>query len=365
MNYQDFFSDIEDFRVEGRCLHLLSDILMLSLCAVLCGAEDYEDIENYGKHKEDFLREFLELPYGIPSHDTIDRVFRHINPTQFVHCLQRWSREILDYLSYYQLNIDGKVLRGTNPSGRKKGGICLINAWASEQGLFMGQLRSEAKSNEKTAIPELLAGLDLENALVSIDAIACQSSVTRQIKAQKGDYLLALKKNQKSLYEQVVTEIARVDADIVADVWEDFGSGRIEKRVCKVIHQLDFIDDLADWQGIASVIQVVAHRETKTKKQEETRYYLSSLAEDAHTFNRLIRNHWSIENQLHWHLDVSFREDQSRVRKDHGPENMALLRKTALQILKQVEDKQSIKSRRKMAGWDDEYLLNILKIADF
>ncbi|MGL6140203.1 MAG: ISAs1 family transposase, partial [Planktothrix sp.] len=234
MEWQSFFSEVPDFRINRGKLHQLSDILMLSLCAVLRGAEDFEDIENYGKEKETFLCSFLELPNGIPSHDTIDRVFRYLDGEQFSASLTRWSREILDFMDFYQVNIDGKILRGTNPSGKKKGGLCLVSAWASAQGLSLGQLKTAEKSNEKTAIPALIASLDLQDALVSIDAIGTTAAVAGQLISKGADYILAVKKNQKTAFEQVEDWFAKHQASFEQDSWTDFGSGRIEKRLCSV-----------------------------------------------------------------------------------------------------------------------------------
>ncbi|MEM6846297.1 MAG: ISAs1 family transposase [Bacteroidota bacterium] len=312
MEYQEFFLEVEDFRVQGRCLHLLEDILMLSSCAVICGhrggAEDFEDIENYGQQKKDFLRGFLKLPNGIPSHDTIDRVFHHLEPRSLSLALYRWSSELLDFLSSYQINVDGKVLRGTAKAGKRTSDLCLVSAWV--QGLSLGQVRVDEKSNEKTAIPELLNDLDLENAVVSIDAVAYHSSMADQIVAVQEDYLLVLsriakRKNQKTLYEQVTSEVKRQEIGLEKDVWEDFGSGRIEKRVCYVLKGLQFIEALDDWTDVKAVVMIEAQREKNEKVTSETRYYLSSLDESAIAFNRLVRSHrpatrWAIENRLHW-----------------------------------------------------------------
>ncbi|MFP4096958.1 MAG: ISAs1 family transposase [Cyclobacteriaceae bacterium] len=263
------------------------------------------------------------------------------------------------------------MLRGTAEAGRPTSGICLVSAWVADQTLSLGQVKVDEKSNEKTAIPELLDDLDLENAVVSIDAVACNPSIAEQIMEKQGDYLLALnriaeRKNHRKLYEQVSSEVESQKSALEHHVWEDFGNGRIEKRTCYVLKDLQFLDDLQDWTGVNSVVMVEAQREKNGKQTLETRYYLSSLDESAVELNRLVRSHWSIENQLHrratpWQLDVSFREDQSRTRKYNAPENMATLRKTALQALKQVNDKQSIKSRRKIAGWNDEYLVQVLQ----
>lgn len=361
MEWKKFFEEVPDFRLNRRKLHKLGDILMLSLCAVLSGAEDFEDMENYGKQKEDFLRQFLELPNGIPSHDTINRVYNRLDKDKFAESLHRWSREILDFMEYYQLNIDGKVLRGTGQAGKKHAGICLVSAWAEEQRLVLGQKRTEEKSNEKTAIPELLEELDLQGALVSIDAIACSVKTAEIIIRKGGNYLLSLKKNQKHLFEQVSEYMQKQKKVLPQDEWQDFGSGRIEKRVCYVCDKLDLLDDLANWPEIKQVIMVEASREKDGKLQKQTRFYLSSLSTDASTSNKLVRNHWGIENNLHWMLDVVFSEDQSRTRNGNAPENMTTLRKTALQLLNQQTDKQSIKSRRKIAAWNNDYLLQLLK----
>jgi predicted transposase YbfD/YdcC len=365
MEWQKYFEEVPDFRLDRKKLHQLSDILMLSLCAILSGAEDFEDMETYGRQKEGFLRQFLALANGIPSHDTINRVYNRLDKEKFAACLYRWSQELLDFLDYYQVNIDGKVLRGTSQAGQNKSGICVVSAWAQEQRLVLGQRKVAGKSNEKTAIPELLDSLDLSGAVVSIDAIACTEKIADQITEKGGYYLLALKRNQKQLFEQVRAYMVQQKAAFAKDEWVDFGSGRIEKRVCYVSERLDLMDDLASWPGISRVVMVEARREKASKIEEQTRFYLSSLPTTAAAFNRLIRSHWGIENNLHWMLDVVFGEDQSRTRKGNAPENMATLRKMALQVLNQNQDKQSIKSRRKIAAWNDEYLLKLLKNLTF
>ena len=205
---------------------------MLSLCAVLSGADDFEDMENYGRQKEGFLRQFLVLPNGIPSHDTINRVFNRLDKDKFADCLYRWSQELLDFFEYYQVNIDGKVLRGTAKSTQKKSGICLVSAWAQAQRLVLGQRTVSGKSNEKTAIPELITSLDLQAAVVSIDAVACTEKIAGQIVAKGAHYLLALKQNQKQLFEQVSEHLLKHKAGLDKNEWLDFGSGRLEKRTC-------------------------------------------------------------------------------------------------------------------------------------
>jgi predicted transposase YbfD/YdcC len=361
MEWQKFFSKVSDFRLERRKLHQLSDILMLSLCAVVSGADDFEDMENYGKQKEVFLRQFLELPNGIPSHDTINRVYNGLDQEQFGACLYEWSRELLDFMDFYQVNIDGKVLRATGQSGSKHAGICLVSAWVEKQRLVLGQQKVDEKSNEKTAIPALLESLDLQDALVSIDAVACNEQTAEKITSKGGHYLLALKKNQKQLYEQVSEWMFKHKGHLPKDEWLDFGSGRIEKRTCYVLEDLTLLDDLAHWPAVKRVVMIQASQEKNGKTRQETRFYLSSWAADAASFNQAVRNHWGIENKLHWMLDVVFKEDQNRTRTGNAPANLATLRKTALQVLQQATDKESIKSRRMIAAWNDNYLLHLLQ----
>ncbi len=361
MEWQKFFEGVPDFRLERRKRHKLGDILMLSLCAILSGADDFEDMETYGRQKEAFLRQFLELPNGIPSHDTINRVYNRLDKDKFGECLHRWSRELLDFFGYYQLNVDGKVLCGTGQSGSRNAGICLVSAWAQQQRLVLGQRKTQEKSNEKTAIPELLGSLDLEGALVSVDAVACSVNVAELIIGQGGHYLLALKKNQKQLYEQVSEHMQRNKQALEQERWQDFGSGRIEERVCYVCDRLELLDGLDAWPAISRVVMVEASREKDGVVKSQTRFYLSSLPAGPEEFNRLVRGHWGVENNLHWMLDVVFGEDRSRTRKGNGAENLATARKMALQLLNQQTDKQSIKSRRKIAAWNDQYLFQMLQ----
>ncbi len=363
MDWKKTFEELPDFRREHVFKkHLLSDILTLSLCATICGAENDEEIETYGKEKEDFLRTFLELPNGIPSHDTITRVFRHLDNEKFASCLYRYSDELKVFLEENHISIDGKVCRATNKKGKKKDGICIITAWACEQQLCLGQLKVEKKSSEKTAIPLLIEDLDIENSIVSIDAIANTPSIAEQIVDKGGDYILSLKKNQGNTFEQVSNYMLRNQKHLELDKNVDFGSGRIETRQCYVLDKhLELIESVLAWKNIKSVVMVHAVRDLGNKIQGEYRFYLSSKKESANYFNRKIREHWSIENQLHWHLDVSFDEDRYRTKMGNGCENHNTLKKIALQVLKQQSDKHSIKERRKKAGWNDQYLLKTIK----
>lgn len=364
MKIQKIFAEVADFRREHVFKkHLLSDILVLSLCASLSGAETDEDIESYGQEKLSFLKTFLELPNGIPSHDTITRVFRHLDKDAFSNCLFKYSKDIMEFLNEHHISIDGKVCRATNKGGKKKNGICIVTAWACEQNLCLGQLKTEEKSNEKTAIPALIDEVDVKGSVVSIDAIANSPSVATQIIDKGGDYILSLKKNQKTVFEQVASHMQRNLSILEMDSNVDFGSGRIETRTCYVTKDLTFIEGVLAWKGIKSVIMVHATREIRGQLQEENRFYLSSKDQSPKYFNHRIREHWSIENQLHWHLDVSFNEDRCRTKMGNGCENHNTLRKITLQMLQQQNDKHSIKVRRKKAGWNDKYLMEIINNA--
>lgn len=361
MDLQKIFSEVPDFRLNRRKLHLLSDILVISLCGVISGANDFEDIAEYGRQKQDFLSKFLALPNGIPSHDTFNRVFRYLDPQSFNSCLVKWSSEILSCLDFYQVNIDGKVLRATAKEGRKKSGLCLISAWVSEQNVSLGQLKTPTKSSEKTAIPELIANLDIKNALVSIDAIACSKSIASQIIEKGADYLLALKNNNKGLYEQVSHWMKNRKAYFDKDESIDFGSGRIERRNCYVCQELLFLDNLDGWKDIKSVIMIEASQEKNGIVSNETRFYLSSKSESASFFNKAVRNHWKIESTLHWQLDISFLEDRQRGHMNNAAENMATLRKMSLQLILKSKGTKSVKTTRNKAAWNNEVLINILK----
>ena len=362
MELSTIFSKVPDPR---RCTllkrHLLSDILLLSLFATLSGCDSDEEIEECGKNKGDFLREFLFLPNGIPSHDTITRVLKAVDQTAFSACLYRHSRYLCDFLEEHHISVDGKVLRATAQHGKRNSGVCVVTAWACEQQLVLGQLKTEKKSNEKTAIPALLAELDLKEALVSIDAIANGPAIAEQIVGQQGHYLLSLKRNQKHTFDQVHDYMMAHHSGMPDSKHVDFGSGRIETRTCYVCERTDLLEAAQAWKNIQSIIMVHAVRETNSEEQEEYRFYLSDKVQSPAYFNAKVREHWGIENQLHWHLDVSFQEDTCRTNTKNGAENRNTLRKLALQLLKQMDDKHSIRVRRKKAGWDDDYLRQIIR----
>jgi len=364
MKLTEIFKEVPDFRVQGRTDHLLEEILVISLCGVLSGAEDFEEIAEYGIQKQDFLSQFLILPNGIPSHDTFNRIFRYMDTQSFEDCLVKWSEEIIKELSDYQINIDGKVLRATGKRGKKTAALCLVSAWVSEHCLSLGQSKVAKKSNEKTAIPDLINQVDVKGALVSIDAMGCHSSIANLIRKNEADYLLALKKNQKGLYEEVHDWMITRKSDFEKDVQVDYVGGRIEQRTTYVCKDLRFIDELNDWPDAARLIMVDCKRTFKNGEEKEsskTRFYVSSKRENASYFGTCTRNHWSIENQLHWYLDVVFHEDLQRVRKDNAPDNMATLRKMALQLLLKHKGKDSLKKVRKRAAWNEQFLVQVLQ----
>lgn len=365
MKLKEIFNEVPDFRVKGRTDHILSEILVISLCGVLSGAEDFEEIAEYGRQKEKFLRQFLDLPNGIPSHDTFNRVFRYLDKKSFESCLLKWSKEIIEGLEHYQVNIDGKVLRATGKRGKKTAALCLVSAWVSEHCLSLGQSKVAKKSNEKTAIPDLIKSLDVKGAIISIDAMGCHSKIAGLIRENEADYLLALKKNQKGIYEEVhdwMSGSRKVEFE--KDTQIDYVGGRIEKRTTYVCDDLRFIDELSNWPDCERLVMVECERTFKNEPEKTsiaTRFYLSSKNEGAAYFGICTRNHWSIENQLHWYLDVVFHEDLQRVQMDNAPENMSTLRKMALQLLLKHKNKDSLKKVRKRAAWNEQFLVEVLK----
>ena len=363
MKLVEIFEKVADFRVVNRSWHKLSEILVLSLCALLSGADDFEEIEEYGHQKEDFLRGFLELENGIPSHDTINRVFRLLNKSSLESCLRTYSQEIMEGLKNRQINIDGKVLRATGKRGKKTAALCLVNAWIAESCLSLGQVKVNKKSNEKTAIPEIIENIDIRGALVSIDAMGCDKKIANLIRENGGHYLLALKKNQKGLYEEVHDWMKSRKEAMISFEQQDYVGGRIEKRRTYVTQNLTYIDESLDWRDSTSIIMVEGERKFKNGEQKDTfqtRFYISSAMGDAKYFGAAVRNHWSIENQLHWFLDIIFNEDRQRVREGNAPDNMAIMRKMALQILLQNKGSSSLKKVRKRAAWNDDFLLKML-----
>jgi len=363
----EHFDTLQDPRIERTKLHPLLDIITLTICAVICGAEGPADIEQYGQEKYDWLKTFLALPNGIPSHDTIGRVLARLDPKQFQSCFLRWIRDICQLRSGEVVPIDGKTVRHSYDTELGQSAIHMVSAWAATNRLVLGQVKVSAKSNEITAIPELLDVLDIADCIVTIDALGCQKDIAAQIIEKDADYVLALKGNQEHLYDDVKrlfdTLFQQEVAPSTLDYYETTESshGRVEVRRYWTTSALDTLRTKEHWRGLQTVGLVEAERTLNGETTLEQRYYLVSLPNDARTFGTSVRAHWGIENLVHWVLDVAFREDMSRIRMDHGPENFALIRHIALNLLRQETSyKGSIKTKRLKAGWNNAYLKKVL-----
>lgn len=364
----EHFSNINDPRIERRKLHKLIDIITISICAVICGADTWSDIELFGSSKHEWFKQFLELPNGIPSHDTFARVFARLNPEEFQKSFISWIQSISKLTSQEIVAIDGKTLRGSYDTSDDKAAIHMVSAWAAANCLVLGQVKVDEKSNEITAIPKLLKVLCLQGCIVTIDAIGCQKEIVKQIVEQDGDYVISLKKNQNSLYERVENLFKeainnRFQGVEYSEIRRDeSGHGRHEIRQCVILSNIqDLIDPEGKWSKIRSVGMINSWRTENEKTTLETRYFISSLPNNAELLAQSVRTHWNIENKLHWVLDVQFNEDSSRIRKDNAPHNLAIIRHIALNLLNQDKTvKAGVKRKRNKAGWDNEYLEKIL-----
>jgi len=365
----DRLQEISDPRVERTKRHLLVDILVIAICAVICGAESWEEIAEFGRAKREWFSRFLELPHGIASHDTFRRVFLLLKAEEFERTFLEWVKAAVKLSQGAVVNIDGKELCGTHATGRKEG-LRLVSAWAAQQSVVLGQVRTAEKSNEITAIPELLAVLELAGAIVTIDAMGCQKAIAAQIRAQNAEYVLALKGNHANLHQEIVDYFAWAERQ----KWREIevstahsvekGHGRIEERRVVVTEDIDWILEKEQWSGMRSIVMVEAEREIiGGKRSTERRFFISSLAADAEQIGAAVRGHWAIENQLHWSLDVCFNEDACRTRTGNAAENLAIVRHIGLNLLKQEKTcKMGLKGKRLKAGWDESYLLKVLKI---
>ena len=346
------------------------DIIGLTICAVIGGADSWVDIENYGQAKQEWLEGFLKLPNGIPSHDTIARLFAALNPEVLQECFLEWVKTVAQLQSGEVIAIDGKTLRRSSDRGKDNGAIPMVSAWASQNRLVLGQVKVDEKSNEITAIPQLLKVLDLNGCLVTIDAMGPQKKIAQQIIDGGGDYILSLKGNQGNLHEDVTQLLAWSRQIEFRDIPHEFhqtvekNHGRLEIRRHWLLDGVEHLIDAHLWSGLKRVGLVESERRLPGQEVTiEQRYYLVSFEGDVQRFAHGVRSHWGIENQLHWVLDVAFDEDACRIRKDHAPENFSLIRHLALNLLRQDSSASGgIKAKRLKAGWDNDYLLSILSL---
>lgn len=369
----EHFEGLTDPRRDHTKAHALLDIVAITLCAVICGADGWVDVATFGRVKKTWLRTFLALPGGIPSHDTFGRVFALLDPDEFRRCFLSWARAVVGPPGEQVVAIDGKTLRRSHDRPGGQGALHLVSAWATANGLVIGQVATDAKSNEITAIPVLLKLLALEGATVTIDAMGCQTAIATQIVEQGADYVLALKDNHEKLHDRVERAFADADAavgttlplaDLVPHTTHDKGHGRSERRRCLAIDDpayLAFIDPAGAWPSLKSVVLIESTRRVGTTVSTEARHYLSSLPADATVLSAAIRSHWGIENRLHWVLDVAFREDDCRIRVGHAPENLAIVRHFALNLLRREPSRRaSVATKRLCAALDDTYLRSVL-----
>jgi len=366
---EQHFGDIQDPRIDRTKLHKLIDILVIAICAVIAGADNWEDVEEYGKARQEWFMSFLELPNGIPSHDTFNRLFARLNPEQFQASFLKWTMAANNIIGTQVIAIDGKVLRRSHDKGIGKAAIDMVSAWATANSLVLGQVKTDEKSNEITAIPQLLEALEVAGCIVTIDAMGCQTEIAKKIVEKDADYILALKDNQGNLYEDTVrlfddlqdSQYKAYEFDYAKTVNKDHG--RIEIRECWTISDpaiLQHVRGFANWEKLATVSRIRSERRIGDERSCEDRYHIASCTGATRVLTS-VRSHWGIENQLHWVLDIAFDEDRCRVRKDHGLENFALLRHIALNLLKQEKTcKRGIKGKRLLAAWNPDYLLKVL-----
>lgn len=365
------FADLEDPRQAHKVRHSLEDIVLLAIFAVISNAQSWTEIEAFGQAKQDWLKQYLRLENGIPSHDTIQRVFQVLEPSVLMSRFIQWTQSVMEVSEGRFIAIDGKTVRGSYDQNREQQALHLVRAWATEQGLLLGHQKVAEKSNEITAIPEVLKLLALKGCIVTIDAMGCQTEIARQIVEQGGDYVLGLKANQPRLYAHAVDwfdHALQTDFRFIPN--HDYaqtvnkGHGRIDLRECWLIRDTPILSEFRQqygWANLHTLILVRRQRDIKGQRTQDIRYYISSLREDAATILRAVRRHWAVENECHWVLDVVFDEDRSRIRLGDSPENFSLLRQIALTILKRDHSKGSLKGKRFKAALNDDFRLQLMR----
>lgn len=367
----EHFAQVADPRSKLGKRHLLLDIIIIAICAVICGADDWPAVVVFGHSKEPWLRTFLQLPHGIPAEDTFRRVFALLDPEQLQQHFRAWIAATVPRTAGQVIPVDGKTLRRSHDHGTDQDPIHMVSAWATADGLVLGQRKVDAKSNEIPAIPALLRLLDIAGCIITVDALGCQREIAATAIAQGADYMLAVKGNQPDLEAAIAESFAYA----ASQGWRDVAyaehqtlnkdHGRIETRQCWTIQDPDYlfyVRQFADWPGLDTIVKVQTERQVGPDVTTKTRYFITSLGNDAEAALRAVREHWGIENQLHWRLDVVFREDDSRVRKGHGAENLAVLRHIALGLLQQERSSRlSVKSKRLRAALDENYLHQVLQ----
>ena len=363
------FQYLPDPRFQLKSDHKLIDIVIIAICAVICGADKWTQIEEFGKERQVWFETFLELPNGIPSHDTFGRVFSLLDPMSFQNCFQGWIKSVVELTEGQVIALDGKTLRRSHDNSRGKKAIHIVHAWATSNGVLLGQVKVKEKSNEITAIPDLLDLIAVKGCIVSIDAMGCQKKIAEKIHDHGADYILAVKGNQGTLNDNLekTFEIAQEKGfeAMVYDIAEtvDGDHGRIETRTCYVLPSMYLFQQQIKWRGLKSLIMIRSERHEKSTGESttENRYYISSLDVNAEKALRSIRSHWGVENNLHWSLDVGFREDECRSRIGDSAENFSLIRKIVLFLLKKEKAyKGGIQSKRLKAAWSQSYLLKVL-----
>ena len=359
--FAECYEDLEDPRTGNAGRHDLLEILMIALCTVLSGGQTAVDMSIFAREKEMFLREFLKLEHGPPSHDTFSRVFRLLDPEQFGACFQRFMARFAE-ACHGVVAIDGKVVRRSFDRASGKSALHMVSAWGCDQRLVLAQVATDAKSNEITAVPMLLRLLCLKGTIVTVDALNCQREIARQIIEQGGDYAMALKGNQGTLHDDVRAFLDDPKAEATTtNTTVDGDHGRIETRTAVVSTHIDWLQEQHQWPGLKAVAKVTRNRESADKTSSETAFYLLSQPLTADRFNPVARAHWGVENRLHWCLDVQMNEDRDRTRKDNGPQNLAILRHMALNVLRKDPRKESLRAKFKIAAWNNAYLTSLLE----